>query len=32
LPHFSINDKIELSGAQDPQQFIQAFRKAGVKV
>jgi predicted DsbA family dithiol-disulfide isomerase len=32
VPHFRINDKIELSGAQDPQQFIQAFRKAGVKV
>ncbi|CAF0728178.1 unnamed protein product [Adineta steineri] len=32
VPHFRINDKIELSGAQDPQQFIQAFRKAGVNV
>jgi len=32
VPHFRINDKIELNGAQDPQQFIQAFRKAGVKV
>lgn len=32
VPHFRINDRIELSGAQDPQQFIQAFRKAGIKV
>jgi predicted DsbA family dithiol-disulfide isomerase len=32
VPHFRINDRIELSGAQDPQQFIQAFRKAGVNV
>ena len=32
VPHFRINDKIQLSGAQDPQQFIQAFRKVGVKV
>ena len=32
VPHFKINEKIELSGAQDPQQFIQAFKKAGVKV
>jgi len=32
VPHFRINDRVELSGAQDPQQFIQAFRKAGVKV
>jgi len=32
VPHFRINDKIQLSGAQDPQQFIQAFRKAGVNV
>lgn len=31
VPHFRINDRIELSGAQDPQTFIQAFRKAGVK-
>jgi hypothetical protein len=26
------NDKIELSGAQDSQQFIQAFRKVGIHV
>jgi predicted DsbA family dithiol-disulfide isomerase len=32
VPHFRINNKIELSGAQDPQQFIQAFKKAGVNV
>ncbi|CAF4192995.1 unnamed protein product [Rotaria sordida] len=32
VPHVRINDKIELSGAQDPQQFIQAFKKAGVNV
>ncbi len=32
VPHFRINDRIELSGAQDPQQFIQAFRKAGVQI
>ncbi|UJR29358.1 hypothetical protein I4U23_010570 [Adineta vaga] len=32
VPHFVINGKVELSGAQDPQQFIEAFRKAGVKV
>ncbi len=32
VPHFRINDRVELSGAQDPQQFIQAFRKAGVNV
>ncbi|CAF4189278.1 unnamed protein product [Rotaria sordida] len=32
VPHFRINDKIELSGAQDPQQFIQAFKKASVNV
>ncbi len=32
VPHFRINDKIELSGAQDPQEFIQAFRKAGINV
>ena len=30
VPHFIINDKVELSGAQDPQQFLQAFRKAGI--
>ncbi|CAF1221414.1 unnamed protein product [Adineta ricciae] len=30
VPHFVINDKVELSGAQDPQQFLQAFRKAGI--
>jgi predicted DsbA family dithiol-disulfide isomerase len=32
VPHFRINDRIELSGAQDPQQFLQAFRKAGVQI
>jgi predicted DsbA family dithiol-disulfide isomerase len=32
VPHFRINDNIELSGAQDPQQFIQAFRKVGLLV
>jgi len=32
VPHFRINDRIELSGAQDPQQFIQAFRKADIHV
>ncbi|CAF4842305.1 unnamed protein product, partial [Rotaria sp. Silwood2] len=32
VPHFRINDRIELSGAQDPQQFIQAFRKVGLHI
>lgn len=32
VPHFRINDRVELSGAQDPQQFIQAFRKTGVNI
>ena len=32
VPHFRINDRIELSGAQDRQQFLQAFRKAGVQI
>jgi predicted DsbA family dithiol-disulfide isomerase len=32
VPHFRINNQIELSGAQDPQTFIQAFRKAGVQI
>ena len=32
VPHFRINDRIEISGAQDSQLFIQAFRKAGVNV
>jgi predicted DsbA family dithiol-disulfide isomerase len=32
VPHFRINDRIELSGAQDSQQFLQAFRKVGVQI
>jgi predicted DsbA family dithiol-disulfide isomerase len=32
VPHFRINDKIELSRAQDSQEFIQSFRKAGVQI
>ena len=31
VPHFRINDQVELSGAQYPQQFLQAFRKASVQ-
>ncbi|CAF1034880.1 unnamed protein product [Rotaria sordida] len=31
VPHFRINDRIELSGAQHPPIFIQAFRKAGLQ-
>ncbi|CAF4756704.1 unnamed protein product, partial [Rotaria magnacalcarata] len=27
VPNFRINDRIELSGAQEPKEFIQAFRK-----
>ena len=30
VPHFRINDRVDLSGAQDPQQFLQALRQAGV--
>ena len=32
VPHFRINDRIELSGAQDAQVFSQAFRKVGLHV
>jgi predicted DsbA family dithiol-disulfide isomerase len=32
VPHFRINNRIELSGAQDPKQFLEAFRKAGVHI
>jgi predicted DsbA family dithiol-disulfide isomerase len=32
VPHFRINKKIDLSRAQNPQQFILAFRKAGVNL
>lgn len=30
VPHFRLNDRIELSGAQNPQEFLQAFRKLGI--
>jgi len=32
VPHFRINNRVELSGAQQPEEFLNAFRKAGVKV
>ncbi len=32
VPHFRINGRIELSSAENPQQFLQAFRKAGVQI
>lgn len=31
VPHFRFNDRLELSGAQDPQTFLQTFRKLGIK-
>jgi len=32
VPFFRFNNQIELSGAQDPQTFIQAFKKLGLKI
>lgn len=32
VPHFRINDRIELSGAQNPQEFLYAFQKAGIQL
>ncbi|CAF3603350.1 unnamed protein product [Rotaria socialis] len=32
VPNFRINDRIELSGAQEPKEFIQAFRKVGLNI
>ena len=30
VPHFRLNNRLELSGAQDPEVFLQAFQKLGI--